>query len=394
MTEGAPRPLSGVVVLDLTHAMAGPYCTMHLGDLGADVLKLEPPQGDESRAWGPPFLGSESSYFLSVNRNKRSLVLDLRTTRGQELARELAQRADILVENFRPGKAAELGLDAQELRRQHRELVYASISGFGAGHPELTGYDQIAQGSSGLMSLTGEPGGRPTKVGVPLADIAAGMFAAHAILAALVERERTGVGRIIDVALNDSLLAMLTYQAGWLFARGEPPPRWGNAHASIVPYGTFATADGEVNLAAGSNPQFQRLCSALGLDGLAEDRRFGSNPERCRHREELLSELEPRLRQLPTAECLELLARARVPAGPVHDLAAALSSPLALERGMRRQVSHPDLGEIEQVGAPWKLDGESSPIRRPPPRLGEHTAEVLRELGGRGSEPAGVDDAL
>ncbi|HYZ00053.1 MAG TPA: CoA transferase, partial [Candidatus Binatia bacterium] len=256
-------PLEGVRVLDLTHALAGPYCTMLLGDLGADVLKLEPPEGDQARAWGPPFLNGEASYFLSVNRNKRSVVLDLKSADGLAAARRLALSSDVIVENFRPGTAARLGLGAAELRRERPGLVYASISGYGQDWPALTGYDQIAQGTSGLMSMNGPAGGEPTKVAVPVGDITAGMFTAHAILASLVGRlagssdgPDEGVGHVIDVSLNDSLLALLTYQGGRFFATGNPPGREGNHHPTIAPYGTFATKDGFINLAVGSDDQF------------------------------------------------------------------------------------------------------------------------------------------
>src|SRR5438105_3927785 len=258
-----PLPLEGVRILDFTHALAGPYCTLLLGDLGADVVKVEPPEGDQSRRWGPPFVNGESSYFMSVNRNKRSVVLDLKSEKGRDSAQRLALASDVVVENFRPGTAARLGLGPEQLRGLKPELIYASISGYGQGRPDLVGYDQIAQGTSGVMSLTGPPDGPPTKVGVPIGDICAGMFAAHAILAALIERQRTGTGRVVDVCLNDSLLALHTYQAGRLFATGEAPVREGSHHATIAPYGTFATQDGEINIGVGSDEQYRRFCQAL-----------------------------------------------------------------------------------------------------------------------------------
>ena len=386
--EGPPLPLLGVRVLDLTHALAGPYCTLLLGDLGADVIKVEPPQlGDQSRVWGPPFLAGESSYFLSVNRNKRSVNIDLATASGQGAAAALAQVSDVVVENFKPGTAARFGLDAATLRESRPELIYASISGFGQNRPTLSGYDQVAQGTSGLMSLTGSADGPPTKVGVPVGDITAGMFAAHAILAALVERHRTGNGRTIDVALNDSLLALLTYQAGQLFALGKAPSRTGNGHSTIVPYGTFEAADGFVNVAVGSDAQFQRFCQALEAPELASDRRFETNAQRQVAREELFTELQRQMRRRPRAEWLEIFEAHGIPAGPIFDLEEAFASPLATNREMRVVVDHPTVGPISQVGAPWKLDGRSSPIRKPPLTLGEHTAEVLREL-------LGYDDAM
>lgn len=382
-----PLPLEGVRVLDLTHALAGPYCTMLLGDLGADVIKVEPPhEGDHSRQWGPPFLGGESSYFLSVNRNKRSVALDLKSEAGRLACERLALASDVVVENFRPGAAARLGLGPEQLRARKPSLVFASISGFGQARPSLAGYDQIAQGTSGLMSLTGAPDGPPTKVGVPVGDITAGMFAAHAILAALVERARTGAGRSIDVALNDALLALHTYQAGRLFATGEVPRREGNHHATIAPYGTFATADGHVNVGVGSDDQFQRFCQALDAPELAADSRFQSNPQRQAAKLALAAEIDRRMAARRSAEWLARLEAAGIPAGPILDLAQAFSGPIVAEREMRVEVEHPAAGTVSQVGAPWKLDGASSPIRHAPPLLGQHTEEVLREVLGYADE--------
>jgi crotonobetainyl-CoA:carnitine CoA-transferase CaiB-like acyl-CoA transferase len=397
-------PLDGVRVLDLTHALAGPYCTMLLGDLGADVIKVEPPgEGDHSRHWGPPFyprksgdsgraptlppgVPGESSYFLSVNRNKRSVALDLKTDAGRCAAQDLAAASDVVVENFKPGTAARLGLGYEDLSAKNGRLIYASISGFGQSRPTLAGYDQIVQGTAGLMSITGFPDGPPIKLGVPIGDIGAGMFAAHAILAALYERERTGHGRRVDVALNDSILALLTFQAGRYFATGEPPRREGNHHPTIAPYGTFATADGFINLAVGSDDQFRRFCEAIGAPELAADQRFASNRERQRRRPELTEAIEARLRERTTAEWLPEMEKLGVPAGPIHDLAQAFADPVAVERGMRVELQHPSAGPISVTGVPWKLDNDAAPIRRPPPRLGEHTAEVLMEVAGYDAE--------
>jgi formyl-CoA transferase len=388
MPAGAALPLDGIRILDLTHALAGPYCTMLLGDLGADVIKLEPPvTGDHSRQWGPPFIGSESTYFLSVNRNKRSVVLDLKLPAARSAAQALALASDVLVESFRPGTAERLGLGTRTLRARKPELVYASISGYGQNQPTLAGYDQIAQGTSGLMSITGAPEGPPTKVGVPVGDITAGMFAAHVILAALVARERTGEGAYIDVALNDALLALHTYQAGRYFATGEAPGREGNYHATIVPYGTFAVGDGFINVAVGSDAQYRRFCEALDAPELGSDPRFATNAQRQAARSELVREIERRLRNGSRAEWLERMEEHGIPAGPIMDLAEAFSSPLASEREMQVEIDHPLAGRISQVGAPWKVDGRSSPIRLAPPTLGQHTAEVLREV-------LGYDDAM
>jgi crotonobetainyl-CoA:carnitine CoA-transferase CaiB-like acyl-CoA transferase len=360
---------------------------MLLGDLGADVIKVEAPhEGDHARRWGPPFVKGESSYFMSVNRNKRSVALDLKAEAGVRAAVDLALASDVLVENFRPGTAARLGLGWDDLHERRPELVYASISGFGQGRPALAGYDQIAQGTSGLMSITGEATGRPTKVGVPVGDIAAGMLAAHAIMATLLERTRTGVGRHVDVALNDALLALLTYQAGRYFATGEPPGREGNHHPTVAPYGTFATRDSHLNLAVGSDEQYRRFCEALEAPELGADPRFATNAERQAARGELALEIERRLARRTTGEWLERMEAAGIPAGPILDLGLALNHPVALEREMRMEVEHPVAGRIGQVGAPWKLDGLSSPIRLAPPVLGQHTSEVLAEVLGYSPE--------
>jgi formyl-CoA transferase len=383
MTMSAPLPLAGIRVLDFTQALAGPYCTMLLGDLGADVIKVEPPSGDQSRRWGPPFINGESSYFLSVNRNKRSVVLDLKSKDSSAKAETLAMASDVVVENFRPGTMDRLGLGAEKLQGMKPPLVYASISGFGQNEPTLAGYDQIAQGASGMMSVNATPDGPPTKVGIPIADISAGMFASNAILAALVERGTTGRGRYIDVALNDSLLAMYTYQAGRYFATGKVPRQEGNYHATIAPYGTFAVSDGFLNVAVATDAQYQRFCEAIRAPELADDPRFATNPLRQVAKRELARLIETNLRQGTREEWLARFEQFGIPAGPILDIEEAFASPLAIGRQMRLEIDHPAAGRISQVGAPWKLDGESSPIRRPPPTLGQHTDEVMHELPGR-----------
>ena len=377
MESSAPLPLAGIRVLDLTHALAGPYCTMLLGDLGADVVKIEPPSGDHSRQWGPPFINGESSYFLSVNRNKRSVVLDLKNPAARSNAEALAMVSDVVVENFKPGTMERLALGASKLQGMKPQLVYASISGFGQNQPTLAGYDQIAQGTSGMMSVNATPDGPPTKVGIPIGDIAAGMFASNAILAALVERGTTGKGRYIDIALNDSLLALFTYQAGRYFATGDVPTQEGNHHATIAPYGTFAVIDGFLNVAVASDAQFQRFCEAIRAPELAEDQRFATNALRQAAKHELAGLIETHLRRGTREEWLARFEQFGIPAGPILDMEEAFASPLATGRQMRLEIEHPTAGRISQVGAPWKLDGRSSPIRMPPPRLGEHTDEVL-----------------
>ena len=371
--------LDGIRVLDFSHALAGPYCTMLLADLGADVAKVEPITGDHTRQWGPPFIEGESSYFLSVNRNKRSVVLDLKSKDGLAAARALVLAADVVVENFKPGTMARLGLGPQDVHALKPSLVYASISGFGQGHPRLAGYDQIAQGTSGMMSVNAPPGAGPTKVGIPIGDISAGMFATHAILAALFDRERTGRGRYIDVALNDALLALFTYQAGRLFATGEAPKSDGNHHPTISPYGMFEVADGFINLAVGSDDQFIRFAEAIGTPELARDPAFATNAMRQASRDVLTARIVERLKRRTRAEWLARLEAAGIPAGPIYDLKEAFDNEFAADRDMRREVQHPAAGTITQVGAPWRIDGASPVIRRPPPRLGEHTEEVMKE---------------
>jgi formyl-CoA transferase len=378
----APLPLAGIRVLDFSHALAGPYCTMVLGDLGADVIKVEPPRGDHSRQWGPPFINGESSYFLSVNRNKRSVVLDLKNPAAVSVAVALAMASDVVVENFKPGTMARLGLDADKLQGMKAALVYASISGFGQNQPTLAGYDQIAQGTSGMMSMNATPEGAPTKVGVPIGDITAGMFASNAILAALVERGTTGKGRRIDVALNDSLLALFTYQAGRYFATGEVPRPEGNYHATISPYGTFAVSDGFINVAVATDAQYLRFCEAIRAPELADDPRFATNALRQEGRPELVRAIEAHLRDGTREEWLARFEQFGIPAGPILDIEEAFASPLATARQMRVEIEHPKAGRINQVGAPWTIDGESSPIRMPPPLLGQHTVEVLRDWIG------------
>ena len=375
--------LGGIRVLDFSQALAGPYCTMLLGDLGADVIKVEPPGGDQARQWGPPFIDGESSYFLSVNRNKRSVVLDLKTEAGVAAARALAMVSDVVVENFKPGTMARLGLGAETLQADKPSLIYAAISGYGQNQPTLAGYDQIAQGTSGMMSVNALPDSPPTKVGIPIGDISAGMFATHAVLAALVERQRTGTGRLIDVALNDSLLALLTYQAGRLFATGQVPSREGNFHATIAPYGTFAVSDGFINISVATDAQFVRFCAVLGAPELGADPRFATNALRQATRSELVEEIENRLRTATRSEWLAMLEEHGIPAGPILDMAEAFDSPVARQREMRVEVDHPTAGRIKQVAAPWKIDGQSNPVRFSPPVLGQHTSEVLHELLGR-----------
>jgi formyl-CoA transferase len=377
-------PLDGVRILDLSRALAGPYCSQMLGDMGADVLKVEQPGvGDNARGWGPPFQGGESSYFLSVNRNKRSIALNLRDQRGAEALRLLVARSDVLLENFVPGTLDRLGFSYAACRAIKPDLIYCSISGFGQIGPERerAAYDQIAQGLGGIMSVTGEPGGVPTRVGIALADIAAGMFAAYAIMIVLFHRQRTGEGQMIDTSLLDGQLAMLTYQSGRYFATGEAPASSGNQHPTIVPYGVYRANDAYFNLAVGTEDLWRRFCTAFGLDELRAEPRFATNRDRLAHRDELNMLLEPLFAARSIAEIEAMLSEAGVPCGAVRDLHAVFSDPQVAALGLVHQLEHPTAGPISVVGPPYRFSATPGAVRTPPPLLGQHTDETLRELG-------------
>jgi crotonobetainyl-CoA:carnitine CoA-transferase CaiB-like acyl-CoA transferase len=379
-------PLSGTRVVDLTRALAGPYCTLLLGDMGADVIKIElPGSGDETRQWGPPFLAGESSYFMSVNRNKRSVTLDLKSPAGRDALKRLTESADVLVENFRPGTMERLGLSYTDAKALSPSLVYCSISGFGQDGPRAKqpAYDGILQGMGGVQFLTGEPDGGPARVGVPIGDICAGMFAAYAIAGALYWRERDPErrGQFIDTSMLGGQVALLSYQAGRYFATGSAPGRIGNRHASIAPYEMFRTSDGYVNVAAANEPMWQRFCRALDLVALLSDARFASNPDRVTNRAELSALIEERLTQLTQAEVIARLEAAEVPVGPVYDLAQVFSDPQSEHLGMAQPTPHPKVPDLRTTGFPWRLSETNPEVRCPPPLLGEHTREVLRELG-------------
>ena len=385
-------PLAGIRVVDCSTVLAGPYATMLLADLGADVVKVEPPEGDATRGWGPPWIGDEAAgtrtaaYFLAVNRNKRSIRLDLRRPEGADVLRRLLADADLLVENVRPGGLDRLGFGDDALAELNPSLIHLSITGYGPASPDPArpGYDFVIQAESGLMSITGATdadGGRPTKVGVAIADVVAGLHGAVAALAALVGRAsdaRAG-GQRIDVSLLGSTLAALVNQAQNAFVGGEAPGRLGNAHPNIVPYETFDTADGAIAVAAGSERQWPRLCRALGLPALADDPRFATNGDRVTGRAELIPTLAARFAERSTADWLALLAAADVPAGPINDIPAAFASPWAAGRTV--DVEHPVLGAIRQVAPPFDLGATPASVRTAPPLLGEHADEILAELG-------------
>ncbi len=377
-------PLEGIRVLDLTRALAGPFCTMMLGDLGADVVKIEAPgRGDDSRGWGPPFQGGESSYFLSLNRNKRSITLNLKHPAGQEVLRRLLEAADVLIENFSPGTMERLGFPYEAVRQIKPDIIYCSISGFGQFGPsaQKPAYDLILQGMGGIMSVTGPPGGPPTKVGVAIADTVAGMFAAYAVATALYHRQRTGQGQYIDTSLLDGMVAILTFQAGRYFATGIPPAPEGNRHPNITPYESLATADGLINVAVGNQDIWSRFCRALGLESLEHDPRFATNAQRLQHHEELIALIEARTTELTSSQLLALLEEAGVPAGPVRNLKEVFEDPQVEVLGLKQQLQHPTAGPITVTGIPYRFSATPGGIRRPPPRLGEHTEEVLTQVG-------------
>jgi crotonobetainyl-CoA:carnitine CoA-transferase CaiB-like acyl-CoA transferase len=377
-------PLDGLRVLDLTRALAGPFCAQMLGDMGADIVKVEQPGvGDNARAWGPPFQGGESSYFLSVNRNKRSIALNLRDARGAEVLRRLVAGSDVLLENFVPGTLDRLGFSYEACAALAPNLIYCSISGFGQTGPERerAAYDQILQGMGGIMSMTGAAGGEPMRVGIAIADIMAGMFAAYAVQVALYHRERTGVGQRVDTSLLEGQLAMMTYQAGRYFATGDAPGTSGNMHPTIVPYGLYRAADAFFNLAVGTEDLWRRFCAALGLEHLRDDPRFARNPDRLAHRDALNDILAGAFARYPIAEIEALLNKAGVPCGAVRDLHTAFTDPQTDATGIVRELDHPSAGPIKVVGPPYHLSATPPEVRLPPPRLGEHTDAILHELG-------------
>jgi crotonobetainyl-CoA:carnitine CoA-transferase CaiB-like acyl-CoA transferase len=385
--------LDGIRVVDLTRVMTGPYCTMMLGDMGADVVKVEMPgTGDDTRAWGPPFVGTESTYYLSVNRNKRSIALDLKSELGREALWRLIDSSDVLVENFSPGTIARLGFGYEAVNARNPRMVFASISGFGQSGPSAgrTAYDLIVQGMSGMMSITGEKGGRPTKTGPPVADISAGMFTAYAIAAALYGREQTGAGTYIDVSMFAGQVALLTYHAGTYFTNGSIPTAQGNAHAIIVPYDTFPTSDGFVNIAVGNDRLFQKFCEALGMPEEAADPRFATNADRNANKAALYEALEANLGQRTTADVVELLDTAGVPCGPINDIAQVFDDPQAVHSQMRQSAQHSTVGEIGLTGFPYRVGGETLQVRTPPPVLGEQTEAILTELGFSSEEIARI----
>jgi crotonobetainyl-CoA:carnitine CoA-transferase CaiB-like acyl-CoA transferase len=402
-TSPPTGPLAGIRIIDCSTVLAGPLCTMLLADFGADVIKVEPPEGDHTRTWGPPWLegpGGEhvAAYYLSVNRNKRSLRLDLKQAAGRAVLEDLLRSADVVVENFRVGAFARLGFDDDRLRALNPGMVHLAITGYGPDGPaaDRPGYDFVLQAAGGLMSITGASdaeGGEPTKVGVAISDVATGLFGAIGLLSALLAKRGDGSastgagGQRVDVSILESTLAILVNQAQNAFVTGRAPARMGNAHPNIVPYETFVTSDGEIAIAVGSERQWLRLCEALGVPDMAADPRFATNGDRVDARAELRPILAGRFATDPSASWLARLDAAGVPAGPINDIPTAFADPQAQARRMVVDVEHPTLGAIRQVGLPVKLDRTPGSIRSAPPMLGEHTDQILAEIG---RDPAAI----
>lgn len=374
-------PLDGTTIVDFTRVLSGPYCTMLLADMGARVIKIEQPgRGDDTRAWGPPFVNGESAYFLSVNRNKESLTLDLKQPAAKRVMDALLTCADVIVENFRPGTLERLGLGYDAVEAQHPRLVYCSISGFGQTGPRRAepGYDAVIQAEGGLMSITGAADGPPFRLGIAISDIVSGMFAAQGIAMALLARVRTGRGQHVDVAMLDSTAALLTYQAGIYFATGSTPGRMGNRHPTIVPYETFPASDGEFVVAVGNDEQWTRFCAVLGLHTLATDDRFSTNQARVNHYDELRPMLVSRLQTRPRDTWVADLKAAGVPCGSVRDVSEVLVDAQLDARRMIETVDHLTAGAVRVLGIPIKLSGTPGTVRTAPPTLGQHTEEILR----------------
>jgi CoA:oxalate CoA-transferase len=386
------KPLDGLKVLDLSRVLAGPYCTMLLGDMGADVVKVEQPgKGDDTRSYGPPFVNGESVYFMSVNRNKRSMTLDLKHEKGKEILHKTILAADVLVENFRPGTLGKLGFDYQAAIQINPRLVYCSISGYGHTGPlaHLPGYDLIVQGEGGITSLTGDSDGPPYKVGTSQADIIAGMNAFQGILLALFARQQTGRGQKVDIALLDSQVALLTYQAGIYFATGVSPTRMGNQHPSIVPYETYPCKNGYINLGCGNDRSWKVFCRTAGLESLLEDEQFRTNADRVKNRHRLSAILEPLMMTQTPEEWIDLLRPQGIPCGPIQSVEEVCEHPQTKSREMVVELDHPKAGAIRVTGIPIKLSETPGAVVTPPPGLGEHTEKILEEW--LGLEPAQIE---
>ncbi len=378
------KPLAGVKVVDLSRFIAGPYCTMRLGDMGAEVVKVETPgKGDDSRALGPPFINGESAYFLSFNRNKKSITLNLRQEKARQIVMQLIREADIFVENFRVGVTAQMGMTYEEVKQINKNIIYCSVTGYGHNSPykEKPSFDVMIQGEAGLMSITGFPDGPPQRVGVAIADILAGHNAFEGILLALLVRQKTGKGQFVDISLMDSIISILTYQAGHFLATGEAPGRVGNRHPMITPYESFETKDGYVIFAVGNQRLWENFIRALGFPELNQDPRFSDMNSRNRHPAELKKIIEQFTVEKTTAEWMEIMEQAGVPCGRIRTLDQVLTDSHVSAREMVVEREHLTAGKIKMLGIPIKLSGTPGAITLPPPALGQHTEEILNSLG-------------
>lgn len=379
------KPLEGLLVLDQTRVLAGPFCTMFLGEMGADIIKVEEPlRGDDTRAFGPPFLEGESAYFMSINRNKKSITLNAKHPEAQHILHELAKKTDIYVENFRPGTAERLGMGYDQLKSINLRLIYASVSGFGHTGPDSLrpGYDAVVQGMGGIMSLTGEPDGPPYKVGVSQADMVAGLFAFQGILLALIAREKTGLGQKVDIGMMDCQASLLSFQAGIYFATGVSPARMGNLHPTLTPYETYRAKDDYFIIAVGNDRLWAAFCDVMGLVELKEDPRFCTNPRRVEHRSELFGYLKDLFIGQSVAYWLDLFDRHGIPAGPILSIDQVLSHPQLIARNMVQEVEHAKIGKMKCLGNPIKLSDTPGCPDMAPPLLGQHTAEILKKYLG------------
>ncbi len=392
---GTPLPLEGVRVLDYTQIMAGPFCGMLLADMGADVIKLEKPGGDDSRRMAPPFIAGESAAFLAINRNKRGIVLDLKVDGAREVLHRMVAQSDVLVQNFRRGTLERFGLGYEDAKELNPALIYTHITGFGATGPysDRGGFDLVAQGMSGLMAATGHPEQTPVKVGVPITDLNAGIYGAYGTLCAYIHRLKTGRGQFVDTSLLEGGIAYTFWESAMYFATGQDPVPMGSAHRLSAPYQAFRTADGHLNIGAANQANWERLVAAIDRQDLLDDERFATNPDRMVNLEALAAALDETFAQKPTAHWLELLERADVPSGPIYDISQVYGDPHIQARGMEVETEHPVAGRVRNIGIPVKLSETPGRIRRSAPALGQHTDEILNEFGYDEAEVTALRDS-
>jgi formyl-CoA transferase/CoA:oxalate CoA-transferase len=388
------KPLDDLFVVDLSRILSGPVCTMLMADMGAQVIKVEPPPaGDDSRQWGPPFIGGISTYFLSVNRNKKSLGLNLKTETGRQILWKLIERADVVIENFRPGVLDKLGFGYDAVAKTNPRAVYCSISGFGQTGPyrDRPGYDVIAQGESGMMDLTGYPDAPPAKLGASLADVVAGLYAFNGICLALLARHKTGRGQLVDISLLDAMVSTLTYHALIYLTTGRSPKRAGTRHPSIVPYESFRATDGFVNIAVTNQKQWENFCEVLGFPAMAHDERFDTMKARLANYSELRHIIDPVVSRMTRAEVMNALSEVGIPAGPINTVGEILEDPHMHAREMVMELTHPEYGPLKTLGIPIKLSDTPGGVEKAPPKFGEHNREVLRDVGYSDDDIAGFE---